>query len=172
MRRDVCHFYANDVVAVYNAYLRAIREKFKKDCKESPYHTIGFGLDFSLKYNMNGGGCNVHLMPYNGGTAVDIRYTIAQAIGARIDAHDGDLTGCVEKILGTKATAIQIDVEEFLRDENRRFAQEPTADAPAPAAEAPTPAAPTTLARFCPNCGRPFGETHRYCGKCGTKRGS
>ena len=83
MRRDVCHFYPIHVIGVYKAYVRAIKEVFDADCSEEPYHTLTFGLKFSFKYNMNGGFCHVHLMPYRGGTAVDIRYTIVQALGAK-----------------------------------------------------------------------------------------
>lgn len=131
MRRDICHFYPADVKTVYNGYLAVLgNDKFDRECHQEPYHTLGFGLNFSMKYNFNGGGCNIHFMPYNNGTAVDLRFTLAQLAGARYEKYDRDLTDGVQKELGIFASDIRIDVEEFLKPQNQitpeRFTETPS----------------------------------------------
>lgn len=121
MKKDLFHYFEADVKTVYAAYVKAAKEKFGKDCSSSPYHTLSFGLNYSFKYNMNGGACHIHFIPYKSGTAVGIRYTIAQMFGARYEAHDSDMVGFVEKEVGLKSTSINIDMEEFLKDSNRVF---------------------------------------------------
>jgi len=121
MKRDLFHYFEADVKTVYEAYVKAAKEKFGKDCSATPYHTVSFGLNYSFKYNMNGGACHIHFIPYKTGTAVGLRYTIVQMFGARYEAHDSDMLCYVEKEIGKKATSINIDMEEFLKDSNRVF---------------------------------------------------
>lgn len=121
MRKDLFHYFEADVKTVYEAYVRAANEEFGKACSETPYHTISFGLNYSFKYNMNGGSCHIHFMPYKTGTAVGIRYTIVQLVGARYGAHDSDMKKSVEKKLGISATDVNLEMEEFLKDSNRVF---------------------------------------------------
>ncbi len=121
MKRDLFHYFESDVKSIYATYAKAAKEKFGKDCSETPYHTISFGLNYSFKYNMNGGACHVHFIPYKTGTAVGVRYTIVQMFGARYEAHDSDMTKFVEQELSVKATDVNIDMEEFLKDSNRVF---------------------------------------------------
>lgn len=121
MKRDLFHYFESDVKSVYETYVKAAKEKFGKDCSATPYHTVSFGLNYSFKYNMNGGACHVHFIPYKTGTAVGIRYTIAQVFGARYEAHDSDMLNYVERELGVEATGINIDMEEFMKDSNRIF---------------------------------------------------
>ena len=121
MKRDIFHYFESDVKTVYSAFLKAAKEKFGKDCNAAPYHEVSFGLNFSLKYNMNGGACHIHFIPYKSGTAVGIRYTIVQLLGARYEAHDSDMLSFVEGEIGKRATSINIDMEEFLKDSNRVF---------------------------------------------------
>lgn len=121
MKKDLFHYFESDVKTVYAAYLKAAKEKFGKDCSSTPYHTVSFGLNYSFKYNMNGGACHIHFIPYKNGTAVGIRYTIIQMFGARYEAHDSDLTGFVEKELGKKSDYINIGMEEFMNNSNRVF---------------------------------------------------
>ena len=121
MKRDVFHYYEADIKAVCNAYVDAVKEKFGKDCCFEPYHTITFGLPFSLKYNINGGACHIHFIPYKSGTAVGIRYTIVQLFGARYKAHDADMTEFVNNVLGTSAKEINIGMDVFMNDANRIF---------------------------------------------------
>ena len=163
MRRDVFHFYNEKVENVYKAYANAIYNEFDKSAKKEPYHTIGFGLSYSFKYNMNGGTCTVHFMPHHLGTAVYIRYTIIKAFGARYQAHDKDLTTAVEKILGKSAKEIYLDSELFLKPENKKVK---------PIYEAKDLVVNTTLglAKFCSNCGNKFDENDKFCCKCGTKQ--
>lgn len=48
MRRDLCYYFAADVCSVYNAYLMAAgNQQFRRECRQEPYHTLGFGLNFS-----------------------------------------------------------------------------------------------------------------------------
>ena len=119
MRRDICLFYQQSVPVVFDAYIKAAKERFDKDCDVNPYYSLTFGLNFSLKYNMNGGACTVHFMPYNGGTAVNVRYSIAQGAAARYEAHNRDLTKSVAEYSNCQPTEAFIDVEEFLKPENQ-----------------------------------------------------
>lgn len=124
MRRDVCFFFQKDVVSVYNAYMAAAtNQQFRRRCNQEPYHTISFGLNFSMKYNMNGGACTIHFMPYSNGTAIDMRFSIAQAMGARYNAYAMDLTNTVSQLLGLPSQNIQLDINLFLDDRNKVFAQ-------------------------------------------------
>ena len=117
MRADICHYYPKPVEDVYQAYKTAIKNLFKNDAGGDPYCSLVFGLSFSFKYNMNGGGCHIHFMPYLDGTAINVRYTIAQAVGAKYKAHDKDMCTAVSKLLGVEAKDVQINVEEFLQYE-------------------------------------------------------
>ena len=119
MKKDLFHYFEADVKTVYAAYVKAAKEKFGKDCSVTPYHTVSFGLNYSFKYNMNGGACHIHFIPYKTGTAVGLRYTILQMFGARYEAHDSDMIDFVEKEIGARATTINIDMEEFMKDSNR-----------------------------------------------------
>lgn len=121
MKRDLFHYFESDVKTVYAAYVKAAEEKFGKDCSSTPYHTVSFGLNFSFKYNMNGGACHIHFIPYKSGTAVGVRYSIAQLLGARYQAHDSDMTEYVERELGVRSGSIKIAMEEFMNDSNRVF---------------------------------------------------
>lgn len=121
MKRDLFCYYEADVKSVFNAFVKAANEKFGKDCSSTPYHTISFGLNYSFKYNMNGGACHIHFIPYDKGTAVGLRYTIVQMFGARYEAHYSDITKFVEKELGVLSSDININMEEFMDDSNRIF---------------------------------------------------
>lgn len=146
MKRDICVFYKKEVPKVYQAYVDAINQRFGKDCSGQPYHTISFGLSFSFKYNMNGGACTVRLIPHKEGTAVNLRYSIAQATGARYEKHSDDLNNYVSSILGYAPIRIDIPVEEFLRSERRITPNSRPATPPTPAYTAPAYAAPAAPA--------------------------
>lgn len=113
MRRDLAFFYPVPVNVVYNAYVQTAMKKFGKDCKQNPFTTLSFGLNFSFKYNMNGGSCTIHFMPYQNGTAINLRYTIVQAMGARYKAHAQDLNNFAADIIRVKPQSITIEVSHF-----------------------------------------------------------
>lgn len=142
MRRDICLYYEKELPEVFSAYVEAINKRFGKDCNPAPYHTIQFALSFSFKYNMNGGGCTVRLMPHGRGTAVNVRYSIAQAVGARYEAHGRDLSKFVEAILRVNSVGINIPVEEFMRPQNQI-----TPNSARPAQPKPTPQPAPTAAQ-------------------------
>ena len=154
MKKDICCFYPSDIASVFNAYQSAIAQKFTKSIQATPYHTISFPLAFSFKYNMNGGACTVHLMPHNDGTAVNVRYSVVQLVGARCKKHNQDMTAVVEKLLGVSAQEIQLDVETFL---SAKQLPECKPDV-------------SKMGKFCVNCGAEFSDTAMFCSKCGTKR--
>ena len=168
MRKDICFYYPAPIQAVYAAYQAAIGNVFKESASGTPYHTIVFGLGFSFKYNMNGGGCHVHLMPYNNGTAVNIRYTIAQALGARCEAHAKDLSAGVEAILHTRSERVNIDVQVFLDSKDKQNIPAPNTPPQISYAQPQVPYTPTS--RFCSQCGSQFVGDARFCSKCGAKR--
>lgn len=172
MRRDICHFFPADVKTVYNAYLTALHNKqFRRDCREEPYHTLTFGLNFSMKYNMNGGSCIIHFIPYNGGTAVDLRFVLAQAAGARYERYDHDLTSAAVLLLGIHVQPLTLDIEEFLKESNKVYAQNQTgtSDAQYTAPPTPPPTVSQAQTRICTVCGRDVAEDDMFCGYCGTK---
>ncbi len=186
MRRDVCYFFAADVVSVYNAYLAAAKNPpFERTCNEEPYHTFSFGVNFSFKYNMNGGSCTLHFMPCNGGSAVDLRFSIAQGAGARYGKYAKDLTERAVAILRIPAQDCQIGIEEFLKESNKVYAgsAQPQAFAPAPPpmvqptpamtpapplAPQPAPTQGTVGGGFCHKCGAATVENAAFCSACGT----
>ena len=119
MRRDVMHFFNADVRTVYQAYLTAAQNPpFSRNCEQKPFYSFQFGLNFSMKYNMNGGSCTLHFIPYGSGTAVDLRFSVAQLVGARYEAYDRALADKVISILRVPAQPLKINVEEFLQPAN------------------------------------------------------
>lgn len=196
MRRDVGFYIEASIDRVYQAYLdAATHPPFERSCKEEPYHTISFGINFSFKYNMNGGSCNIHLMPCGSGTAVNMRFSVAQAAGARYERYAQDLNSAMQAFLPVAPQRADYDMDEFLKPANqvtpsmltRQSAQTFRAAAPAPvpepapvpapapapapeAAPAPAPApeaAPQSAAAFCTRCGNPLDAGDRFCSRCG-----
>lgn len=187
MQKDVMHFFNTDVKSVYMAYLAALQNQpFEKNCMQQPYHTLRFNLGFSLTYNMNGGTCTVRFMPYYGGTAVDVNFSIMQLIGARYEAFDRQLTDRVIDILCVPVQALQLDVKEFQRPENQvvfegaqpsyQQEQRPPQDVPPtmnnaspvnpwqqPGMEVPTP----TAGGQCKKCGATLLPNAKFCSRCG-----
>lgn len=193
MRRDICYFFPVSVDRVYNAYLTAATNaRFRRECNQEPYHTLGFGLNFSMKYNMNGGACTIRFIPHMNGTAINLRFSIAQLAGARYEKYAIDLTNEAAAVLGVPSQNIKIDVNAFLSPENKVIAagqpapqgqpmnapqqnfapqgqpmnaqQVPFVPQPAPAPAEPQPASGIV----CTNCNNPLGERDKFCGKCGT----
>ena len=115
MRRDLVYFYPCPKDAVFNAFLRTANEKFGKNCKKDPNgNSISFGLNFSFRYNMNGGACTIHFMPYQNGTAINLRYSIVQAFGARYKRHAAEMTAYANNILKATGKPMKLDVNAFL----------------------------------------------------------
>jgi hypothetical protein len=162
MRRDIFHYFNASVQDVFQAYHQTIQNKFEKNATATPYYTISFALSFSFRYNMNGGSCTLHFMPYNNGTAVCVRYTLIQAIGARYGAYNQRLLEEVEKLLHVKAQNVELNVEAFLQPSNQAVST--------PIKPQEMPEKPRELAVFCPKCGIKFGENDLFCYNCGSKR--
>ena len=174
-------------------YYRAEAEKMAATWMETALNedgTSNLAFDqpgtYSMKYNMNGGACTLHFMPYKNGSAVNMRFSIAQLAGARYGKYAEDLTQAAANILAKAAYNVNIDVEEFLKEENKVTAtQAPTTQAPVaevvstPVAEAvptPVPVAaaqpePQYKHRFCTNCGTALIEGAAFCTNCGAKIG-
>lgn len=174
MRRDLVYFYPAPMKLVYDAFYNAANQRFGKDCKADPFKTLQFGLNYSFKYNMNGGSITAHFMPYQNGIAVNLRYTIIQAFGARYQKHAQDYTAYVDGLLNTKGALIQLPVEQFLDYESRTPSgvlpqqmppqQQPVQQMP------PQPAPPQQAQpRFCTKCGAPVTVGSNFCTKCGNK---
>lgn len=187
MRRDVGFYIEAPVEQVYQAYLNAATHKpFERDCGQQPYHTISFGVNFSFKYNMNGGSCHIHLMPYGTGTAVDFRFSIAQAAGARYGKYVADLNMAMQRFLPVVPQPANFRVEDFLNPGNqvtpenlhRQTAPPPaepdpvesTPTEPATAPSVSVPPAPVSPGgmKFCVRCGNQLYPTNRFCPQCGT----
>ena len=175
MRRDLCYFYPVPVEPVFDAFVQAAKQKFGKNCKIDAYKTLSFGLDYSFRYNMNGGSLTLHFMPYNNGTAIDMHYTVVQAFGARYQKHADDVLIFVNAALGAQAQKIQIDINQFLAYESG-VPSAPMNVAPQPAQhvqQRPQNAQPVQQhapqARFCTNCGKPIMPNAAFCTNCGKK---
>ena len=110
MRKDLCYFYPAPVQPVFDAFVQAANQKFGKNCRIDAYKTISFGLDYSFRYNMNGGSLTLHFMPYNNGTAIDMRYTVIQLMGARYQKHANDVLAFVNSVLQLQAQPVQINL--------------------------------------------------------------
>lgn len=163
MRRDLCYYFAADVCSVYNAYLMAAgNQQFRRECRQEPYHTLGFGLNFSMKYNMNGGSCTIHFIPYQGGTAVDLRFSIAQLAGARYKRYAADLTNTVIRILNITAQPIRLNIEEFTKECNKVVLQRMPESVSLPQNVA-------KQSGFCINCGKQIDNNNNFCIYCGTR---
>ncbi len=192
MRRDICQFYPRRVEDVFNAFITAIRSTLEKEPDIEPFHTLTFGLNFSWKFNMNGGSCTLRFMPYNNGTAVNIRYSIAQLNGARYEKHCKVYTQAVEGMLNVYSQEIKIDAEIFTDycekaaavQQPPFYSQQPptpqqlhcgqTPDQSIPqtqfAETQPQPTVTQSAHKFCANCGTKLGIDHKFCGVCGTKQ--
>ena len=196
MRRDICLVYQRHIHDVYNAYISSIKQCFDSECNATPYYVIGYGIGFSFRYNMNGGGCTIRLMPYNGGTAVNVRYTLAQWAGARYEAHNKELTKYVARELGCEPYEADIDAEEFLKPENQMSQPLPQAQPtyqpqydpqpqyqahmmplpqPQPRPEPQYQAQPQPqvqpqiqpTVKVCDGCGAELKENAKFCSSCG-----
>lgn len=163
MRRDVGFYLEAKIDRVYDAYLKAATNPpFSRTCKATPLHTISFGVNYSFKYNMNGGSCNIHLMPYGSGTAVNIRFSIAQGVGARCEKYAQDLNRAMQVFLPVVPRPAAYQMEDFLKPENQVTALQPSAAPAAPAA----PAVPAETA-LCSACSTPLTPNARFCSQCG-----
>ena len=174
MRSDLFHYYSKGIEDVYNAYASSIKTVLEKDMEGTPYSTITFGLNFSFKYNMNGGFCNLHFMKYQGGTAVGARYTVAQAFGARYKAMDQDVVKEVQRLIGSVAKDIEFEMDDFLKLKEQSQNQKEETPNPQSTPEVSAPSTNSTVnmekARFCHQCGRAFGESDAFCANCGSRR--
>ncbi|MBQ3284672.1 MAG: zinc ribbon domain-containing protein [Ruminococcus sp.] len=171
MRRDLCYFYPIPVQPVFDAFVQAARQKFGKNCKIDAYKMLSFGLDYSFRYNMNGGSLTIHFMPYNNGTAIDMHYTVVQAFGARYQKHADDVLIFVNAALGAQAQPINISINEFLAYETG-VPSAPLNAAPQPqqvAQPVQQTAQSAPQAKFCMNCGAPIAPNTAFCTNCGKK---
>ena len=163
MRRDIGFYIEANIEQVYKAYLNAaINEPFERECKEEPYHTISFGINFLFKYNMNGGSCNIHFMPSGSGTAVKMRFSIAQAVGARYEKYAEDLNTAMQAFLPVTPRPMEYDMDDFLKPANQ------VTPAALHRAAAPQPAPQAPAAAFCAKCGNKLSPDSRFCDQCGT----
>ena len=176
MRRDICYYYEAPVAQVYQGYLAAAgNDQFRRECRDEPFYALTFGLNFSMKYNFNGGSCTIRFIPWQGGTAVNLRFSLAQAAGARYEAYDRDLTAAASVIIGTVAHPTKVPVDYFLNPANHVVADAATPPAPQPTpipVPPPTPApTPKTETKdvFCIECGQQLPEGAAFCCYCGVK---
>ena len=174
MRRDIGFYVDAPIEKVFDAYLKAATNKpFERDCKKEPYHTISFGVNYSFKYNMNGGSCNIHFMPSGNGTAVNMRFSIAQAMGARYERYAQDLNNAMKAFLPVGIQQRTYDMTDFLKPENKvtvdSFQKQAAPVVPTAPAAPVAPVAPAAApgAKFCANCGNPLAPGGRFCPQCG-----
>ena len=168
MREDVCYRCSADVKTVYNAYLKAAQSPpFERTCSQEPFHTFSFGVNYSFKYNMNGGSCILHFIPYEGGTAIDLRFVIAQAWGAKCEKYAQELTDRAAAYLSEKPRRCTISIDAFTDENNKVYEHKPVIVAEA--APVPAPAPTATATAFCATCGRAIQANDQFCSGCGTK---
>ena len=165
MRRDICYYYRADVQTVYDGFYRAICKDFDKSPSINPPFTIGVDLKFSFRYNMNGGACTVRFMPSNGGTLVNLRYSIAQLMGARYGAHAEAIEKAVYQTINLRGESTSVDAEIFVRYEKEQMLKQSGQCAPAQPAQH-VANAPTGT---CTKCGMQYSSGQKFCVNCGEK---
>lgn len=170
MREDVCYRFSADVKTVYGAYLKAAQSPpFERTCSQEPFHTFSFGVNYSFKYNMNGGSCILHFIPYEGGTAVDLRFVIAQAWGAKCEKYAQELTDRAAALLRETPRRCTIPIEAFTDENNKIYEHKPVVISTPIPAPVPAPAPTPVPAAFCTNCGRAISSADQFCSGCGTR---
>ena len=164
MRRDLGFYIEAPIEQVYNAYLQAATHPpFSRSCRQEPFHTISFGMNFSFKYNMNGGSCTLHFMPYGSGTALNIRFSIVQGAGARYGLYAKNLNLSMQNYLPCIPQPANYNINDFLQPENRVT---PSGVAPSPNPQVfEAPVIPHTM--LCCHCGNPLPFGSRFCVHCG-----
>ena len=185
MKRDVGFYVEADVATVSCAYLNAASHKpFERDCTQEPFYAFTFGVNFSMKYNMNGGSCCIRFMPCGTGTAVNMRFSLAQVAGARYERYAEDLNKALQAFLPIAPTPAKYNADDFLKPENQitpanlrqsaqpvfkeEFQAEPIAAAAQSTVLTANTETPNADVKFCANCGNKMEADHRFCTKCGT----
>ena len=154
MRRDLYHYFNEQIETVFNAYAKVLSEPpFGKAPATTPYSMITFGIGYSFKYNMNGAAVHIHFARKGNGTAVQVRYTIVQLFGARYQAYDNLLTSKVELALGARSQAMSPLSDSYFETEQ--------------SSNLYSPSKPEN--RFCGKCGAPINPGDAYCRSCGSK---
>lgn len=174
MRRDICFIFPVDISRLYNAYVTvATNSRFRRECRQEPYHTLSFGLNFSMKYNFNGGSCTIRFIPVEGGSAVNLRFSLAQLAGGRYEKYARDLTDEVIALLGVTPVCADIDINAFLSPQNRVVAGSHTAySTPSSACQqspTPSPSPNPYGGKFCTRCGQQLPPEALFCSSCGNK---
>ena len=169
MRRDLVYYYECPLEPVFGAFVQAANQRFGKNCKVEAYKTISFALNYSFKYNMNGGALTAHFMPYQNGTAVNLRYTIVQAFGGRYKAHAADLTEFVNGLLNAKGTIIDLGIDSFLAYEQQTPPAPQQVVQAQPVMQYPPTGQPASNGITCPKCGAVSVPDARFCVGCGNK---
>ena len=70
--------------------------------------------------------------------------------------------GVILALIIAAAVVVWLRQQAAMKDTGRQQSEQPSAKT--------RPLSTTTLPRYCPNCGHPFGPNDRYCAMCGTKR--
>lgn len=175
MRRDVCYTFNTDFVTLYNAYLQAAQQPpFERSCSENRPYSFSFGLNYSWKYNMNGGACTLHFMPRQNGSAVCLRFSMAQLGGARYESYADYLTEHVVKAINTPGRRCVIDMDEFLKAEkpDPRAVAAPVVPVQPPRdthVTSATSATPPSSKKSCPSCHKEVPADSTFCCYCGEK---
>ena len=194
MIRDIIYYYPRNIYDTYNAYWSSAVNRMGRSCKIEKYHTIAFGLSYSFTYNMNGGACNIHFIPYQGGTAVNIHFSIVQAFGANFKKYDRDLTGYASSMLGVMPSVLNIPPSTFMleqykvyetparngtqypqQSQNPQQSQSPQQYSGQPAQngtqypQQSPKQIPVTGTVFCPQCGTNNAGDSSFCFSCGQR---
>lgn len=158
MRKDVTHFYEKPIPEVFYAYHKFIVEKMHANPRVEPFHTISSAVGM--------GAMTLHFIPYQNGTAIDIRYSLALVNGSVVEEIDYSITKEIVNFLGVAAMNIELPIEIFLDPNNQVVAQ---SNIPNPAPQ-PAPQAPVQNEfRFCPKCGAKHHIDANFCPACGNK---
>ncbi len=177
MRRDICCLFDKPLPEVFDAYVKAAKTLFDQNAGVECYHTIKIGLKYSFKYNMNGGECLVHFIPWENGTAVNVRYVMVQLFGAKYEAHYKDLLCTVEKILCIKSKPASIDMELFTKSESKVYSLNDSRLSNLTSttfvnAEPQSASAQNREKnfKFCTQCGAKLESNALFCSACGKKQ--
>ena len=173
MKKEICHYYPKPKEVVFLSYERAVNELLGAKIEKTPNESLIFDLEYSVKYNINGGGCHIRFAAYNGGTLVELKFVLAQATGARCGAIDSGLANLVENALGVESNAVYEGFDALVEMMNAPQPQPQMRNDPQyppQARQGTQPPQNNCRDNFCPRCGTKFAPNDNFCTRCGSPR--
>lgn len=169
MKKNVCFYIEGDVKLIHNAYINAASSRiFNRICKQEPFYKISFNLEFSFEYNINGGTCEIHLMPYGTGTAVLMHFSIMQLVGAQCESYANDLNRVMQSFLPVSIFSAAYAMEDFMNPMNQVRPQPVIRSAQSAQPLSQSVQEQKSNGNLCSKCGNTLEKGSRFCDRCGS----